>query len=475
MNISTFTLTLSLNPSISDISALNKLFELSRKLYNALLHESMKRLRLMRQSREYITIKNIPKNEQSRAYIAVKEKFGFTKNHMIKYSTGLRINEYNQVDSNTAQKLAQRAFSATEKLMYGNAKLVHFKRKGKMDSVEGSSNRQGIKYRDGKLIWNKLKIPVTIKERDTYAYEALKNKIKYCRIIRKKIRGELRYFLQLILQGIPPRKIDEETGMFKSRHGHGRVGIDIGTRTIAISSKKEVKLLELSPEVENIDKQKRLIQRKMERSKRTMNPRKFNENGTIKQTKEKWIWSNNYIKLSNELKELYRKQTVIRKQSHYKLVNWIVSLGNEFYVEKMNYNELRSKTHKKGTNKNKKRFGKSIQGKSPSMLLMLLKQKLGFWELELNEVDTFSFRASQYNHFTEQYIKKDLSERWNDFGEFKIQRDLYSAFLLMNSNSDLKKPNRDLCFRHWETFKELHDIEIKRLKDSAKVISSMGI
>jgi len=41
-------------------------------------------------------------------------------------------------------------------------------------------------------------------------------------------------------------------------------------------------------------------------------------------------------------------------------------------------------------------------------------------------------KTSQYNHIEDKYIKKDLSERWNDFGEFKIQRDLYSSFLIMN-------------------------------------------
>jgi len=62
--------------------------------------------------------------------------------------------------------------------------------------------------------------------------------------------------------------------------------------------------------------------------------------------------------------------------------------------------------------------------------------------------------------------KKELDERWNDFCEFKIQRDLYSSFLIMNVNDDLETINRDLCFEKFQSFKVLHDIEIERLKNS---------
>ncbi len=52
----------------------------------------------------------------------------------------------------------------------------------------------------------------------------------------------------------------------------------------------------------------------MDRSKRTMNPDNFNEDGMIKKQgnkKVRWVKSNHYIKLQNELKELYRKQADI--------------------------------------------------------------------------------------------------------------------------------------------------------------------
>lgn len=110
------------------------------------------------------------------------------------------------------------------------------------------------------------------------------------------------------------------------------------------------------------------------------------------------------------------------------------------------------------------------------MFLTILDNKLKFNNSQLYKIDTWSAKASQYNHIKDEYIKKDLSERWNYFEEYKIQRDLYSAFLIMNIKDSLKEIDRDLCFKTFDSFKILHDKEIDRIKCSSnKLISSMGI
>ena len=46
----------------------------------------------------------------------------------------------------------------------------------------------------------------------------------------------------------------------------------------------------------------------------------------------------------------------------------------------------------------------------------------------------------------------------------------------MNVKDNLKEINRDLCIEGFDRFKELHDIEIERIKScESKLISSMGI
>ena len=157
-------------------------------------------------------------------------------------------------------------------------------------------------------------------------------------------------------------------------------------------------------------------------------------------------------------------------------------MGDEVYVEEMNFKALAKRAKKtekneKGKFKRKKRFGKSILRKSPAMLISIVAQKLKYQGKELHKVNTWSVKASQYCHLDDTYKKKPLSKRWNDFSESgngRIQRDLYSAFLLMCINKDLQSINKDLCTVEFENFKKLHDTEIIRLSTEIN-IACMGI
>ena len=142
------------------------------------------------------------------------------------------------------------------------------------------------------------------------------------------------------------------------------------------------------------------------------------------------------------------------------------------------YNIAKETTINKKTGKinKKERFGKSLANKAPSMFLTILDNKLKWHSEKLLKIDTAKVKASQYNHIEDKYTKKDLSERWNDLGSFKIQRDLYSSFLIMNVKENLKEIDKDLCFREFDNFKMLHDKEIIRiLSSNNKKISSMGL
>lgn len=145
----------------------------------------------------------------------------------------------------------------------------------------------------------------------------------------------------------------------------------------------------------------------MDRSRRTTNPDNYNEDGTIKkQWNKKVIWkkSNHYVKYQNELRELNRKQADVRKYQHECLANQIVSLGDNIYVETMNFAGLAKKSTKtekneQGKFKRKKRFGKSIANRAPSMLLEIIDRKLSYYDRRLVKIDTWNAKASQFNRF----------------------------------------------------------------------------
>ena len=185
--------------------------------------------------------------------------------------------------------------------------------------------------------------------------------------------------------------------------------------------------------------------------------------------------------MQSELQRLQGKQRSIRRQSHNKLANFIISQGTEVYVEKMSFKGLQARAKKTTRNQqgkinSKKRFGKSLANKAPAMFLTILDNKLRYHATELHRIKTAEVKASQYNHIEDTYIKKGLHERWHLIGKDKIQRDLYSSFLIMNVNPDLRSINRKQCFEKYERFKTLHDLEIARLRTSTnRKISSIGI
>src|SRR5574344_1200506 len=90
-----YILTLKLKTNNSDVVALNKYFELSRKLYNALLGEGLKRLKLMRESKLYQQArKETDKTKKRELFKKSEIKYNYGKFALNKYSTSLRVNEF---------------------------------------------------------------------------------------------------------------------------------------------------------------------------------------------------------------------------------------------------------------------------------------------------------------------------------------------------------------------------------------------
>lgn len=467
---------------------LDKRFEIGRNIYNVLVNVTQKRYKEMIKTKKYRNLLSQlsgDKTEDKSIWKQIKEirkQYGMSEYSFYKDVQKLQHHFSNNIDSFTAQKIVSTLWSAYEKLFFGNGNKIHYKKYSTLNSLEGKSNSTGIRFKDDAILWNGLKIPVVIDYDNYYENQALKSEIAYCRIIRKFVRNKYKYYVQIVFKGTPPIKVDNETGEVKHYIGEGDVGIDIGTSTIAYSSATDVKILELANKVQDIEDEKRRLLRKMDRSRRVTNPNNYNEDGTIKkQGNKKMVWnkSNHYIKYQNNLKELYRKQADVRKYQHECLANQIIELGDTIYVEKMNFSGLTKKSTKtekndKGRFKRKKRFGKSIANRAPSMLLSIIDRKLSYYGKRLIKIDTWSAKASQFNHFDGTYNKKRLSQRWNDFNGIKVQRDLYSAFLIMNTAYDLKSFDIDKCNERFENFHRLHNLEVERLTGQ-KNLSSIAI
>lgn len=467
---------------------LAKRFEIGRKIYNSLVNITQKRYHEMIKTKEYRSlISSLTGNKKEDKEVWKKINDMRKRFRLYEYAFHEDVKKMQHhfkknIDAFTAQKIATTVWKSYEKLFYGNGKKVYCKRFNELNSLEGKSNKCGIRIKDGKLLWNGLEISIDIDTSNIYEMQALSCPIAYCRIVRKFMKCSYHYYVQIIFKGHRPVKFNTETGERKQPLGTGDVGLDIGTSTLAIASETKVKIIELADKVQNIENQKRRLLRKMDRSRRATNPNNFNEDGNIRKQGSKkleWKRSNHYLHYQNQLKELYRKQADVRKYQHECLANEILSLGDKIYIEKMNFKGLQKRStqtelNDKGKFKRKKRFGKSIAHRAPAMLMTILNRKLNDAGSRLIEINTSKARASQFDHFEQTYKKKKLSQRWNNFNGIRVQRDLYSAFLIMNINSDLETFDLNKCKTRFNKFKQMHDIEVKRLTGN-KNLSSIAI
>jgi hypothetical protein len=130
-------------------------------------------------------------------------------------------------------------------------------------------------------------------------------RIRNNRIVLKEIHGKLRFFVQMVLEGLPVVKRKKD-GTFRHTYGIGKIGGDIGTQTLAVVSQNHVDLYNLAERSKNTfyyEREIHLIQRYLDRSKRSVNPQNYNSNGTIKIGKKEWGYSKRYQKAREKLKK----------------------------------------------------------------------------------------------------------------------------------------------------------------------------
>ena len=461
-----FVIEFELKTKARDEHILNKRIKLAIMLYNMALNYSNKRLKAIRADKEYRRLLNEkkklkPKEDKERIKVINKRlkeievSYGYSENQTKKFTNkGYKHYDGINIGSQVVQKIASRAFRAVEKVKFGKARKVNFKSIYTDEfSIENNKNGVNITYRDGTVTWAKLECKID--KKNNYTLEGLKSRTKYCRIIKKRIRDRNRFYVQLIQEGYPPKKKNRIVGNNTS------VGLDIGPSTIAIVSNEYVGLQNLSNhKLDEHKKEIRRLQRAMDRSRRATNPNNYNEDGIIKKGRKTWSYSNNYKRLRHKLNKIHRKLRINRSISHEILANFIISLGTDIRVETLNIQGWQKKAKKTTINKKngkinkKKRFGKSILNNAPSLLLGKINRKLTYENEKLKKIDTKKCKASQYNHIDDIYKKKKLEERIAVVGDYVIQRDIYSAFLIKNTVNTLDKISRIKCNRDRDRFLE---------------------
>ncbi|HBC68762.1 MAG TPA: hypothetical protein DCZ56_00185 [Sutterella sp.] len=368
--------------------------------------------------------------------------------------------------SNELQKAATFAWRTFERYRFGNAKKVRFKRRNDPITIENKSNSFGLRLKDDKVLWaskytRTLVFPLIVRRNDTYAQQTFLDKTKFIRFFERTIRGERRFFIQAVKEGTPPPK--------KRQYGEGKpaVGIDLSPSTLVAYSPAVAVIEELAKDCEDIEASLRRVNRAIDRSYRATNPEAYNENGTIKKDCH-LVPSKRCRKLQAKRKELFRKQAAVRKHSHEKAANELIAQSTDIKVEDTAVASWTARSKeitvnpKNGKIRSKKRFGKTVARRAPAMLLAIIDRKLKYRGYALKRVVSQKVKASQFDHSTGQYRKKRLCDRWCVIDGHRVQRDLYSAFLVSHvMGKNLDTIDRKACCNDWMNFLSLQQEVLK--------------
>jgi len=359
-----------------------------------------------------------PNKERREAFHAVQSKFEFNPSSLQKFGQICRNQCWigNHLGSHDTQTTILRAFRTVEQYAFGKRGWPHFKRFGELESIEGKEQAV-IRYRTEPvptIHYAGLVLPLLLDPKDKYNWqkESLSSRVKYTRILRRAVKERIRWYAQIVMEGVAPAK--------GRAVGEGIVGLDIGPSTIASFSLDEAKLQPFCPTVIQPWKELRRTERGMDRSRRATNPENFNTDRTVKKGRKQWHRSRRYVLLARKRKEVERRLAAERKRSHGQLTNQLLAQGKTIKTEKLSYKSFQGC------------FGRSVKVRAPGMLVSMLERKAKAAGGELIEVPTRTTRLSQFDHTTDQYVKKPLSQREHVFGDgitAPVQRDLYSAFL----------------------------------------------
>ena len=467
-----FIYTRKLNANKSHKEQFAKRFRMAEDIYKKTLITLLKRYSKMKKDPLYKKAYKFPKGKERNVIL---KELGVKYDLVGKFTAGTFANDYRNarnysdyIPSDVAVQLGFRAWGAFSKVLFAKgAEKVNLK--GTLTSFEGRINVAVIvKDNIFSVSTRKKKVSCTIyNENDAFEEEVLRNTLKYNRLVRRFEFGEWNYYVQSIFEGTLPTKYTSEL--------EGSVGIDIGTSTVAVSSYYQTELEELAKDVTLDQQEVTRLSRKLDRQRRANNPHKYNEDGTIKRgVHQPWVDSKEYLKTKADLSELHRKSREQRKLAHKTLANKIVRMGSTFVVEQISFKDLKARAKEikinehTGKFQSKKRFGKTILHKAPSMLIEQIRYKTMYQGKTFILANTREVKASQLNHLTEEYTKTSLSTRVKMIGDDLVQRNLYSAYLLQHVGLDGVTVDIEGCKVDFDTFLRNQELTMSQLTTDLK-------
>jgi transposase len=293
-----------------------------------------------------------------------------------------------------------------------------FKGRNQIDSLEGQSNRQGLRWKDGNVLWVDLCLPALIDPADPLTVHALSRPIRRVRIVRRRIRGRVRVSAQLICQGSPYRDPDRPIGK-------GTAGLDPGPRTFGVFVAGHGFLVDLGVGLSRSVASLRRLDRRIQRKVRANNPDALTRSGTFRQGFSARKTSASLRRDRLAYAELHRRAKAQRKSLHGQLANRLLETADTIRIEQNPFGAF------------KRNFGRSVRIAAPARFVAELARKAANAGGRVELVPNY-LALSRLCHGCGRVARKPLSLREHrcTCGVGPVHRDLYSAWLVSLAHFD---------------------------------------
>jgi putative transposase len=399
---------------------IDRRFEAGRRVYNAVLGEMRRRLDLVRCSRQWQRARKTRNNKTKRSQLfnEAKKQYGFSRIEAIKYARGVVRQAFaDRLNINDADCLAKRAFEAVNRVALGRSRSVRFKGANRLRSMESDAPDSGIRFRNGHLLWRNLSLLVRNRHtggnhgarHQALREHALQQRICFARLIRQRHGTQVRYYVQLVLQGTPLPTVQA---------GDRVLGIDLNVSKLAYAGQDAAGLLVFAPGLADQRRHIRRVQRHLDRQRRANNPDNYRQDGTIRPGPKRWKVSRRMQVVADRLTDLQRRQADRRHNENGRIANQVVSVGKYLKTESVSV---------KGWQKS---WGRRIGKKAPAGCMTRIARKAESAGGYLVRFPTRSTALSQ-TCICGRVAKKSLDERMHLCPHCGLQmhRDLLSAYL----------------------------------------------
>ncbi len=400
--------------------------DVGRQVYSACLQAALARLRTLRASPAWARPRALPRDtdkqraRRARAFARARKRYGLTEHALQRVAlTHFRRSGWmcSHLGTHEVQKIGTRAYLAVTRILLDHSRSARFKGPGQFHSLEGKSNATGIRWRGDHVHWRGLALPAIIKRGDPVAEHALTTRVKYVRIVLRRVRGVPRVYAQLVCQGHPYRKP-------KNRIGCGHVGVDLGPSTIAVAAPQTALLTRFCDPVVRRRRQIRVLQRRLDRQRRAATPDTSLPDGRVRRGVTRGHASRRERAVRDRLADLFRRERAHRKTLHGQLANEILRMGNTIRIEKTPIRSLQ------------RAFGRSMSVRAPGLCVQILRRKAESAGGQVIDIPARVATLSQTCHGCEAARKKPLHQRVHACASgVELQRDLHSAFLAAHTDA----------------------------------------